>query len=96
MTGKLDDRIAGLEDKLRQLKARQARAEARQRALLSRRARKDDTRRKILAGAIVLAKVKAGDLDPKRFREWLDQALTRTDDRVLFELPVRSGEGRSE
>ena len=96
MTGKLDDRIAGLEDKLRQLKARQARAEARQRALLSRRARKDDTRRKILAGAIVLAKVEAGELESERFRLWLDQALTRADDRALFELPVRSGEGRSE
>ena len=96
MTGKLDDRIAGLEERLRQLKARQARAEARQRALLSRRARKDDTRRKILAGALVLAKVAAGELEAKRFREWLDQALTRADDRALFELPVRSGEGRSE
>ena len=87
MTGKLDDRIAGLEDKLRQLKARQARVEARQRTLLSRRARKDDTRRKILAGAIVLAKIEAGELDPQRFRQWLDSALTRAEDRALFELP---------
>lgn len=90
MTAKLDERIQGLEEKLQQLKARQARAEARKRALLSRRARKDDTRRKILAGAIVMAKVEAGELDAKRFREWLDQALTRADDRALFELPVRS------
>ena len=93
---KIDERIASLEERLAQLKARQARAEARKRALLSRRARKDDTRRKILAGAIVMAKVQAGELDPKRFREWLDQALTRADDRALFELPVRSREGRSE
>jgi len=91
VTAKLDERIQGLEEKLQQLKARQARAEARKRALLSRRARKDDTRRKILAGAIVMAKVEAGELDAKRFREWLDQALTRADDRALFELPVRSG-----
>ncbi len=87
MTGKLDDRITGLEEKLRQLKARQARTEARKRALLSRRVRKDDTRRKILAGAIVLAKVEAGELDRALFRQWLDQALTRADDRALFELP---------
>lgn len=93
---KIDERIQGLEEKLGQLKARHARAEARKRALLSRRARKDDTRRKILVGAIVLAKVEAGELDAKRFREWLDQALISTDDRALFELPVRSGEGRSE
>ena len=90
MTAKLDERIQGLEQKLGQLKARQARVEARKRALASRRARKDDTRRTILAGAIVLAKVEAGELDAKRFREWLDQALTRPEDRALFELPDRS------
>jgi hypothetical protein len=87
VTGKLDERIQGLEEKLQQLKARQARVEARKRALLSRRTRKDDTRRKILAGAIVMAKVEAGELDAKRFREWLDQTLTRPEDRALFELP---------
>ena len=85
-TSKLEQRIETLQTRLNQLKVRQARAEARKRALLSRRARKDDTRRKILAGAIVLAKVEAGELDPKRFRQWLDQALTRADDRALFEL----------
>ena len=86
MTTKLDDRIQGLEDRLSQLKVRQARVEARQRALAARRARKDDTRRKILAGAIVLAKVEAGDLDPRTFRRWLDRALLRDDDRALFGL----------
>ena len=91
MTAKLDERIQGLEEKLQQLKARQARAEARKRALLSRRARKDDTRRKILAGAIVMAKVEAGELDAKRFREWLDHAHTRPEDRALFELPPLAG-----
>lgn len=73
-----------------QLKVRQARAEARKCALLSRRARKDDTGRKIVAGAIVLAKVQAGELDAKRFREWLDRALTRAEDRALFEFDPRS------
>ena len=82
-----DQHIAGLEEKLRQLKARQARVEARKRALLSRRARKDDTRKKILAGAIVLAKAGQGELDPKLFHAWLDQGLTRADDRALFDLP---------
>ena len=87
MTTKLDDRIQGLEDKLSQLKVRQARAEARQRALAARRARKDDTRRKILAGAIVLEKVSQGSLDPGTFRGWLETALTYPKDRELFDLP---------
>jgi len=83
---KLDERIAGLETKLEQLKTRQARLEARKRALASRRARAADTRRKILAGAIVLAKVEEGELDKRQFRRWLDKALTRAEDRALFDL----------
>ena len=89
MVTKLDERITSLQVKLEQLKTRQARIDARQRALASRRARKDDTRRKILAGAIVLAKVEAGDLDRKTFRRWLDRALMRDDDRTLFGLPPK-------
>ena len=95
MATKIDDRIASLEEKLQQLKVRQARAEARKRALLSRRARKDDTRRKILAGAIVLAKADQGEFDPKLLRSWLDQGLTRIDDRALFDLPALPSPKRS-
>ena len=83
-TLKRTDRIAQLEDKLRQLKERQQAVEARQRTLESRRKRKDDTRRKILVGAIVLAKVEQGELDPGQLRRWLDQALTRVDIGVCF------------
>jgi hypothetical protein len=87
---KLDERISGLEAKLKQLKTRQARIDARKRALVSSRARKDDTRRKILAGAIVLARVEQGQIPKEEFRAWLDAALTRADDRALFALPVRN------
>ena len=83
-TLKRTDKIAQLEEKLRQLKAREQAVEARQRTLESRRKRKDDTRRKILVGAIVLAKVEQGELDAARLRGWLDAALTRDDDRALF------------
>jgi len=86
---KIEERIETLKERLKQLEVRKARAEARKRALASRRARKDDTRRKILAGAIVLTKVQSGDLDPKTFQKWLDQGLVRDDDRALFELPIR-------
>ncbi len=86
MASKLDDRIATLEEKLQQLKVRQQRAEARKRTLLSKRERAADTRRKILVGAIVLAKVEQGDFDQRTLRRWLDKALTRADDRKLFGL----------
>ncbi|MGH7119963.1 MAG: hypothetical protein ACREFP_13390 [Acetobacteraceae bacterium] len=67
-TTKLDERIAGLEAKLRQLKTRQVRIEARKKALASRRVRKDDTRRNILAGAIVMARVEQGKIPEAEFR----------------------------
>ena len=72
MAAKLDERITGLEEKLKQLRTRQQRIEARKRALLSRRERAADTRRKILVGAIVLAKVEQGELDAGLLRGWLD------------------------
>ena len=50
-----------------------------------------EVRKARAAGAIVLAKVDAGELDAKRFREWLDQALPRADDRALFDLPIGGG-----
>ena len=86
--------IAALEERLRQLKAREQAAEARRRTLESRRKRKDDTRRKILVGAIVLAKVEHGDFPEAKLRDWLDSALTRDDDRGLFNL-VRTGASTS-
>ena len=79
-------RIALLEERLRQLRAREQAVEARRRVIESRRARKADTRRKILVGAVVLAKVEQGELPRERLRTWLDAALTRVDDRALFGL----------
>ena len=83
---KIDERIATLETKLKQLKTRQARLDARKKALASKRIRQDDTRRKILAGAIVLTRVEQGKIPEGEFRSWLDAALTRPDDRALFDL----------
>lgn len=80
------EQIERLQKRLQQLKARHALAEARQRTLESRRARKADTRRKILVGAIVLAKVEQGVMPESQFRRWLDASLHRADDRSLFNL----------
>ena len=79
-------KIEELEAKLRQLKERQQAVEARRRTLESRRSRKADTRRKILVGAIVLAKAEHGEMDRSLLRRWLEQGLVRTDDRALFGL----------
>ena len=84
---KLDERISGLEEKLKQLKTRQARLDARKRAVASRQERKNDTRRKILLGATVLARIERKEIDQAEVDRWLDQSLTRPDDRALFDLP---------
>jgi hypothetical protein len=89
---KLDDQISTLQDRLNQLKLRQQRQEARKRASDALRERKATTRRKILVGGIVLAKVQQGEMDNELFRRWLDQSLTRADDRALFDLPMSSAD----
>jgi chromosome segregation ATPase len=87
---KLDDRIATLQERLQQLKAQQQRIAARQKSIESQRQRKEDTRRKILVGATVLARIEQGRIPEAELRAWLDEALTRPDDRALFGLPERS------
>jgi hypothetical protein len=84
VAAKITERIGTLEERLKQLKAKQQRVQARKRTLESRRTRRDDTRRKILVGAIVLAKVEQGVIDAAQLRGWLEGALTRPDDRALF------------
>jgi hypothetical protein len=81
-----DLRIEAKRLKLEQLRVRQLRLENRIRYLASRQARRDETRRKILIGAMMLAKVERGEFDEKKLRAMLDSALTRKDDRVLFGL----------
>ena len=86
MAAKITERFETLEERLKQLKAKQQRIEARRRTLASRRTRREDTRRKILVGAIVLAKVQQGVIQESVLRGWLKGALTRPDDRALFGL----------
>jgi hypothetical protein len=86
---KLDEQISTLEERLKQLKLRAQRIEARKKAIESKRERKADTRRKILIGAVVMAKIEQKVLAEEQLRHWLDQALTRSDDRLLFGLPPR-------
>ncbi|HUI62976.1 MAG TPA: mobilization protein [Steroidobacteraceae bacterium] len=90
MATPLTERIESLEQRLKKLKTQQQRQEARKRSLDSRRSRREDTRRKILIGAIVLAKIDQGVFERATLMSWLDQALTRTDDRALFALGAQS------
>jgi hypothetical protein len=91
---KIDQRIAAIESKLQQLKALQHRRETRARSVLSKRERRDDSRRKFLVGAVVLKKVEAGEIAEEELRRWLDPVVTRLEDRALFELDANSSDGK--
>ena len=82
----IEDRIADLERRLKQAKALKQQQIARERAAQKKRQRSEETRRKILVGAVILAKVEHGEWPKERLRELMDKALTRADDRALFEL----------
>jgi len=87
---KLDDQISTLQERLKQLKLRQQRTEARKRAVETQRERKNETRRKFIVGSVVLERVRLGTIDREQFRGWLDQDLTRPEDRILFELQPKT------
>jgi hypothetical protein len=86
----IDEQIAELEEqtrkKVRQLKAKKELIEARKVHALIKGKRSDDTRRKILAGAMTL-EVSGRDEEARlRFIKQMDKFLTRADDRALFGL----------
>jgi hypothetical protein len=83
---RLPERIEALESRLRELKHRQQRVEARKRTLQDQRERREDTRRKILVGALVLTQIERGDYSRERLDKALDAFLTRPGDRALFSL----------
>ena len=89
MATKIEQRVKAAEERLKRLKAKHARARARERTAQSRTARRDETRRKFLVGAVVLARVEKGLLQESELRGWMDEALEQAEDRALFGLPAR-------
>jgi hypothetical protein len=83
----IDDKIAEAQKKLKQLKAQRDIIEARKVQVLIKGERANDTRRKILAGALLLDMMEKDEAIKQQFMERLDTYLTRTDDRALFKLP---------
>lgn len=85
---KAQQRVKDLEEKLKQAKALKQKVEARAKAVENKQKRAADTRRKILVGAAILAKVERGEWPKEKMLEMMSQQLTRPDDRELFELQV--------
>ncbi len=84
---KLDEQISTLQERLTRLKVRQQHIDARKRAIVAQRERRTETRRRMLVGALIMQKAKEGQMDAQLLHSWLDQTLTRADERALFDLP---------
>ncbi|MGK7935609.1 MAG: hypothetical protein AB4206_07365 [Xenococcaceae cyanobacterium] len=56
----------------------------------SQQQRKEDTRRKILLGALMMEMMKKGELDEKKIMKRLSGFLTKDIDRKLFDLSVKN------
>ena len=89
-TTSIEDKIKGIEEKaakqIKQLKAKQEQIEARKLTALMKGNRASETRRKILAGALILEIMEKDEAAKTRFMNQLDKYLTRDDDRALFNL----------
>jgi large subunit ribosomal protein L7/L12 len=86
----LDEQIAKLKkehkEKIDQLKAKNEQLEARKLTALLKGERSRDTRRKILAGALILEIINKDEAAKNKFMPQLDKYLKRDDDRALFDL----------
>ena len=82
----IEEQIERAKQRVKQLEARKKQIEARKLHLLVKGRRSNDTRRKILAGALVLDMMERDEAARHRFLERLDKYLKRADDRALFGL----------
>ena len=87
---KVQQRVKDLEEKLKQAKALKQKMEARARTAENKQNRADETRRKILVGAAILAKVERGEWPKDKMLEMMDKHLVRADDRNLFGLEANN------
>lgn len=83
-----NERIRKLEEQRQRIDARIAAIRARAQT----QARKDDTRRKVLAGSVVLKAVREGTLGAQVLRDLLDRYLEADRDRRLFDLPPKNAQ----
>lgn len=87
----LQKQLEAATEKVKQLKARKAQIEARERAKASKEQKALDTRRKILLGAYMLKKY-----SPDQIKQMMGEYLTEDRDRAIFGLhqkPVAKPQG---
>jgi len=80
-------------EKINELKQRRDKLNAditRRMARHSAKKRKEDTRKKILIGAMVLANVESGQYPEEKLMDSLSNFLDKPADRALFDLPPKA------
>lgn len=85
MAKKSGEKLAELLEKQKQLQAQIQMLKAKE----TEAERKKDTRRKIVIGGAVLAKVRRGDWPYQQLVDLVDDVLTSDRDRALFDLPPK-------
>ncbi len=81
------------EERLAELEAQKLKIEQQMRSITTRqkeRSRKDDTRRKVLVGAAVLAEAEKNPAAKQRLMVLLDHNLVRDVDRAVFDLAPKA------
>ena len=81
----LQQQLENAKERVKQLKAKQQAVRARERAKEAKQKRADDTRKKILLGAYVLAKY-----EPAKIQQVMDDYLVEERDRALFGLKPKA------
>lgn len=76
--------IADLEEKKRKVAKKLAELKLEQRSAVSKSKRTKDNRRKILIGAMILARVRNGQLPEAEVRAWLTAFLQKPEEQDLF------------
>lgn len=89
INAKIEAIKAEAKKKISQLKAQEEMIEARKVQALIKGNRSNETRKKILAGALVLEMMEGDDATKKRFIDRLEKYLTRDDDLALFGLQAQ-------
>lgn len=89
---KAQQRVTELEEKLKQAKALKQKAEATIKTAEAKRNRANDTRRKVLIGALILEEMEKHEATRASIISRLTVFLTRPSDRALFDLPAAKPE----
>lgn len=89
-TKKLQDEVSSLDIEIKQKQALQQKKKTQLRKLENENKRTTDTRRKVLAGAVVLTKAAKDPAFAAQLSQWLNEGITEERNRILFQDLIKS------